>query len=88
MSDSDNGKKKNLYALRYGNSDGELRFGHVTGDNEITAVLLRSGYFHDHYITLDGTGELCTSTGLLSVCEVLLQPAGAGTWDPQLARAQ
>tara|TARA_Y100001968_G_scaffold333372_1_gene395803 strand:+ start:1939 stop:2628 length:690 start_codon:yes stop_codon:yes gene_type:complete len=74
MSDSDNGKKKNLYAIRYGNSDGELRFGHVTGDNEITAVLLRSGYFHDHFISLDGTGEgyraggtICRSPGSFQV---------------------
>ena len=74
MSDSNNGKKKNLYALRYGNTDGEQRFGHPTADNEISAVLLRSGYFHDHFISLDGTGEgfraggtICRSPGSFQV---------------------
>ena len=74
MSDSDNGQEKNLYTIRYGNSDGEMKCGHVTGDNEISAFLIRSGFFHNHYISLDGTGErhraggtTCRSPGAFQV---------------------
>ena len=56
MSDK-NGKKKNVYTIRYGNADGEMRCGQVTSDNEISAFLIRSGFFHNHYISLDGTGD-------------------------------
>ena len=68
------GEKKNLYAYRMGTNDGEIKFGHVTGENQISACLLRSGFFHNHYITLDGTGErhraggtMCRSPGSFQV---------------------
>ena len=68
------GEKKNLYAYRLGTNDGELKLGHVTGENQISACLLRSGFFHNHYITLDGTGErhraggtMCRSPGSFQV---------------------
>lgn len=74
MSDSDNGQKKNLYTIRYGNSDGEIKFGHVTNENQISACMLRSGFFHNHYISMDGTGErhraggtMCRSPGSFQV---------------------
>ena len=73
MSDK-SGKKKNLYCIRYGNSDGELKMGHITGDNEITAFLIRSGYFYDHYIEFGATGDrsraggtICKSPGAFQV---------------------
>lgn len=68
------GEKKNIYAYRLGTNDGEIRFGRVTGENQISACLLRSGFFHNHYITLDGTGErhraggtMCRSPGSFQV---------------------
>ena len=68
------GQKKNIYAYRLGTNDGEIRFGHPTGDNQISACLLRSGFFHNHYITMDGTGErhraggtICRSPGSFQV---------------------
>jgi hypothetical protein len=73
MSDK-SGEKKNLYCIRYGNADGELKMGHVTGDNEITAFLIRSGYFYDHYIDFGATGDrsraggtICKSPGAFQV---------------------
>ena len=73
MSDK-SGEKKNLYCIRYGNADGELKMGHVTGDNEITAFLIRSGYFYDHYIDFGATGDrsraggtICKSPGSFQV---------------------
>jgi len=49
--------KKNTYSYRKGTSDAEIKFGHVTADNEIDAVHLRSGYFHDHYMSFGATGN-------------------------------
>ena len=71
---SENGIKKNPYTYRKGTSDAEIKFGHVTGDNEVAAAILRSGYFHDHYISLDATGQshrkggtICKSPGSFQV---------------------
>ncbi len=66
MSDSDNGQKKNIYAYRMGTNDGEIKFGHVTDDNEISSCLLRSGFFFNHYITLDGSGERHRAGGTIA----------------------
>lgn len=73
MSDS-TGEKKSLYCIRYGNSDAETKHGHVTSDNQISAFIVRSGYFYDHYITLDATGDrsraggtICKSPGSFQV---------------------
>ena len=38
MSDS-SGEKKNLYCIRYGNSDSEMKMGHITSDNQISGNL-------------------------------------------------
>jgi len=71
---SQNGQKKNPYTYRKGTSDAEIRFGHITGDNEVAAAILRSGYFHDHYISLDATGQshrkggtICKSPGSFQI---------------------
>ena len=65
--------KKNPYTYRKGTSDAEMKFGHCTADNEIDAIL-RSGYFHDHYISLGATGDshrkggtICKSPGSFQV---------------------
>ena len=67
MSDSFDyqGEKKNIHAYRLGTNDGEIKFGHVTSDNEVSAVLLRSGFFFNHYIEMDGTGEAHRSGGTI-----------------------
>ena len=31
-------KKQNYHTIRYGNKDGELKFGHITDNNELLAV--------------------------------------------------
>jgi DUF4097 and DUF4098 domain-containing protein YvlB len=48
---------ENYHTIRYGNKDGELKFGHVHNDNVISAFLVRSGKDHRHYITMDSTGD-------------------------------
>jgi len=71
---SENGIKKNPYTYRKGTSDAEIKFGHCTDDNEVAAAVLRSGYFHDHYISLDATGQshrkggtICKSPGSFQI---------------------
>ena len=69
-------QKENPYRIRYGTGDGEIKFGHLTEDNEQSAVMLRN--FKEiegkHYITLDQTGSptrkngtICRSTGAFQV---------------------
>ena len=69
-------RKENPYRIRYGTGDGEIKFGHLTEDNEQSAVMLRN--FKEiegkHYITLDQTGSptrkngtICRSTGSFQV---------------------
>lgn len=71
---SQNGTKKNPYTYRKGTSDAEIKFGHITGDNEVEAAIIRSGYFHDHYISFGATGvdsrrggTICKSPGSFQV---------------------
>ena len=42
--------QKNPYTFRQGTNDAEFKFGHCTSDGVIDAVLIRSGWFHNHYI--------------------------------------
>lgn len=65
---------QNYHTIRYGQADGEIRFGQITGDNVQSAVMLRSGRSGNHYITLDASGEdhrkhgtICRSTGSFQV---------------------
>ena len=50
-------EKKNAHALRYGNADGEIQFGHIHDDNEMSSVMLRNGDAFNHLITLEKTGK-------------------------------
>jgi hypothetical protein len=67
-------ERKNYHTLRYGNADGDISFGHIHEDNNLSAVMLRSGQEELHYITLDSTGEdhrkdgtICRSLGSFQV---------------------
>ena len=48
---------KDYYVIRYGNRNGEIKFGHIWPDNNQSAVLLRNGKNTKHYISLDSKGE-------------------------------
>jgi hypothetical protein len=61
--------KENYHTIRYGNKDGELKFGHLHNDEVKSAFLVRSGTDPLHYITLESDGNRegqtinrCTST--------------------------
>jgi hypothetical protein len=63
-------KPQNYDTIRYGNKDGELKFGHITENNEIDSFIVRSGYEPNHYIEMCSTGDahrkngtICRSTG-------------------------
>ena len=47
----------NHQRIRYGTKDGEIKFGHITADRQIDAVLIRNFKNWKHYIELCGTGE-------------------------------
>ena len=64
---------KNYYTIDYGTTDGDIKFGHVHEDGEISSVMLR-GRSSDHYITLEKTGKphrkngtICRSRGTFQV---------------------
>jgi hypothetical protein len=66
--------KKNPYTKNISNADAQLKFGHCTADNEVEAAIIRSGYFHDHYISFGATGvdsrkggTICKSPGSFQV---------------------
>lgn len=46
-------KKQNYHTIRYGQKDGEIKFGHIHKDEVQSAVMLRSGYDYRHYMTFD-----------------------------------
>jgi hypothetical protein len=48
---------KNYHTIRYGQADGEIKFGHLTADNVLSSVMLRSGRDSSHYISLDSSGN-------------------------------
>ena len=65
---------KNYHTIRYGQADGEIKFGHLTQDNVLSAVLLRNGKSKNHYITMDSSGAphrkhgtICRSPGSFQV---------------------
>tara|TARA_Y100000385_G_scaffold23672_2_gene22865 strand:- start:1812 stop:2396 length:585 start_codon:yes stop_codon:yes gene_type:complete len=65
---------KNYHTIRYGQADGEIKFGHLTQDNTLSSVLLRNGKAKNHYITLDSSGAphrkygtICRSPGSFQV---------------------
>ena len=47
-------KKVNFHTIRYGNKDGELKFGHIHNDEVMSACMLRSGSDGErNYLTFD-----------------------------------
>jgi hypothetical protein len=67
-------KKINECAIRYGNKDGELKFGHITDSEEVDAFIVRSGTESNHYIEMCSTGNphlkhgtICRSTGSFQI---------------------
>ena len=69
-------QKENPYRVNKTSDGGEIKFGHLTPDNEISAVMIRDGHepHGEHYITLDRTGAphrkygtICRSTGAFQV---------------------
>ena len=67
-------KQQNYHTIRYGNKDGELKFGHMTENNELDAFIVRSGNDPNHYIEMCSTGgpnrkngTVCRSTGTFQV---------------------
>ncbi len=69
-------QKKNYHTIRYGQRDGEIKFGHITDENEQSAVLLRSGWAAGlHYLNMYHTGKkgvlrnstICNSPGPFKV---------------------
>ena len=70
-------KRKNYHTVRYGTAEGEIKFGHLHRDNELSGVMLRSGSPSskgNHYITLDSSGvkdrtngTICSSPGAFQV---------------------
>jgi hypothetical protein len=48
---------ENFYTIRYGNSDGELKFGHLHSDGTKSCFLVRSGDDPLHYFEMDSTGN-------------------------------
>ncbi len=67
-------KKQNYHTIRYGNKDGELKFGHITDNNELDAFIVRSGTDPNHYIEMCSTGAphlkngtICRATGSFQI---------------------
>ncbi len=65
---------KDHHVIRYGNRNGEEKFGHIWPDNNQSAALLRSGKNEKHYISLEQSGEshrkhgtICRSPGAFQV---------------------
>ena len=68
------GERKIYHTIRYGQRDGEIKFGHIHDDNNESAAMLRSGHDWTHYITMDHTGNeerkhgtMCRSKGSFKV---------------------
>lgn len=64
----------NYNVIRYGNSDGEIKFGHIHDDGKISSFMVRSGHEANHYITMESEGEphrkhgtICRSKGSFQV---------------------
>ena len=52
-------QRKNPHTVRYGNENGEIRFGHIHDDNELSGFLVRTGDDGGrHYMTMDSTGNI------------------------------
>ena len=49
---------ENFHTIRYGNKDGELKFGHIHSDQQMSAFIVRSGHDDRHFVTMDCTGSV------------------------------
>jgi hypothetical protein len=65
---------KNPAAIRYGNRDAEIKFGHIHSDNKLAAFIVRSGREPNHYISMESEGKphrkngtICRSTGAFQI---------------------
>ena len=77
MSTPSSGKRKNVHTVRYGTAEGEIKFGHLHRDNELSGIMLRNGNASsggNHYISMDSSGgkertngTMCVSPGTFSV---------------------
>ena len=53
------GQRKNYHFNRVGNDHGEIRFGHIHDDNNISGVMVRTGEDGGrHYMTMDSSGNI------------------------------
>ena len=59
---------QNYNTIRYGNKDGELKFGHIHNDGEIAAFMVRSGSDTRHYMSMDATGNEGRKGGTINRC--------------------
>jgi hypothetical protein len=50
-------KKENYHTIRYGNKDGEIKFGHIHEDNVLSSFMVRSGYDSEHYMQFDSDSK-------------------------------
>jgi hypothetical protein len=66
-------KPKNYNTCDYGTNDGDIKFGHIHEDGQISSVMLR-GKSPEHYISLEQTGKphrkngtICRSRGAFQI---------------------
>jgi hypothetical protein len=66
--------RENYHTIRYGNKDGEIKFGHIDDRNNLFSFLARSGAHSKHYIAFSSTGEphlkygtVCRSPGSFQI---------------------
>ena len=53
------GQRKNYHFNRVGNDHGEIRFGHIHDDNNISGFMVRTGEDGGrHYMTMDSSGDI------------------------------
>jgi len=55
----------NPYRIKYGQRDGEIKFGHLTYDRQIDACLIRNFMNWKHYIELCRTGDESRKDGTI-----------------------
>ena len=64
-------QRKNYHAVRYGTEHGEIKFGHLHDDTNLSGVMLRTGEDGGrHYMTMDSTGDVAMGRkgSTLNVC--------------------
>ena len=74
---SSSDSRKNYHTVRYGTAEGEIKFGHLHRDNELSGVMIRNGNASskgNHYISLESSGDKqrvngtsCVSPGAFQV---------------------